>query len=149
MDIIGQLRVFLIGGRKIPGVIVGDAHSDVVEYPSKDPARNGQLVHRRVQRAEAITLRETNPANGPVRTYLTKTDEDLAYTFLRTDKVVGLDVHEDGTPIDFYELQELTAESMANYQLQRLANAVVREPSLDIDLMAPADEVDETKAATA
>lgn len=118
---IGEWRDVSIGGRLVPGVVVGETAQSTVQVPSKDPARNGALVNIPVQRADIITLRETNPALGPVRKYLTMTSENLRFTFPRFDAVVGLDATEDGDKISLRELVALTAASTAEFQAERLA----------------------------
>lgn len=116
---IGQKRTILIKGRKVPGTITGEPVAETVQVPSKDPARKGELINIPVLRAEMISLRETNPANGPVETYLTPSIENLRFTLPRFGNVVGLDVTADGEKIDLQALSDLAADSMAAFQLRR------------------------------
>lgn len=121
MSYIGQKRTILIQGRPTHGTITSEPVAETIQVPSKDPARKGQMVNIPVLRAEMISLRETNPANGPVTTYLTPSIENLRFTLPRFNTVVGLDVTEDGEKIDLQKLTELTAESMAAFQARRAA----------------------------
>lgn len=130
MSIIGQKRLFTIGGRVVPGTVVGEPRAETIQVPSKDPARNGALVTLRIERADVITLRTTNPANGPVREYLALSPENLRFGVPRFTNVVGLDVTEDGEVIDLQMLSELTAQSIADYQSARLAAQAEPEVAL-------------------
>lgn len=130
MSYIGQTRTIVFNGRTVPGVITGEPISDTVQVPSKDPARKGALINIPVMRAEMISLRETNPARGEVETYLTLTVENLRFTLPRFSKVVGLDVTADGELLDLQALTDLTAASMAEYQLRR--SAATAEPEIDL-----------------
>ena len=121
MSYLGQRRNVLIAGRIVPGVIVGEPTTSTIQVPSKDPTRAGQMANIPVVRADVITLRETNPANGPVRTYLTITPENLRFTTPRFEGAVGLDFDEKGERISLQELVHLTEDSMAAFQLERLA----------------------------
>lgn len=108
-------RVLHIAGRDIPGLQVSPAETEVIttQFGKRIP----------VQMADVISLRETNPALGPVVTYLTMTRENLRFSTLRKpdDYVVGLDVSEDGTLLSLDELEEKRAEDIKARQVARLA----------------------------
>lgn len=129
---IGQKRTIMIQGRKIAGLIMGEPVPETIQVPSKDPARKGELINIPVLRAEMISLRETNPANGPVETYLTPSIENLRFTLPRFGNVVGLDVTADGEKIDLQTLADLAADSMAAFQARR--QAAQADPEVELDL---------------
>lgn len=112
-----------LGGISVPGVIVSEP---VAAVATSSTGRNIPTY-----RADVITLRETNPANGPVRTYPRKTNEDLGFWFPRSRHIVGLDVSADGTLIDLDELSDLTMEATLAFQAQRLAAQAEPEVALD------------------
>lgn len=133
---IGKRIMAAIGGRAWPGVITGTPFPGVAEFPSRDPQRAGQMVRRPTTYAEVITQRETNPANGPVRSYLVKSIEDLKWIGPRDanhEAVVGLDFDEDGTQISLTELDALVFESTLAFQAARTA-AQVAAPTVQVEL---------------
>src|SRR4051812_30835151 len=76
-------RFVMIAGRAIPGIQISASEDAPVTLPS------GKTI--RATFADVLTLRETNPANGPVTTYLTVTRENLRFTALRFTNVADLD----------------------------------------------------------
>ena len=134
-SLIGQMRNVLIAGRVVPGVVVGESIESTVQVASRDPQRAGQMVNIPVVRADIITLRETNPALGEVREYLTITPENLRFTTPRFQAIVGLDATEGGEKLSVKDLIGLTEKSMADFQLARLASRALAaaEPELALD----------------
>jgi hypothetical protein len=102
-----------VAGQKFPGVIVSEP---VATTASTATGRSIPTF-----RADVITLRTTNPANGPVRSYLRKTNEDLGFWFPRTRPVVGLDATEHGEVIDLEALSDKVLESTLAFQAARIA----------------------------
>ena len=94
-------RWLSIGGRAVPGIQISPAETRQVQ------TRAGKTIP--VQFAEVLSLRETNPANGPVVQYLRVTPENLGFTTLRFNEVEGLDV-ENGShlSIEVLEARRLT-----------------------------------------
>ena len=127
----GTKRYINIAGRKVPAIQVSDSWTEQVELA------NGKRIPR--QFAELVSLRETNP-NGPNpgQVYLTQTPENLSFTNLRDQLVVGLDVDEDGTLITIAELEERRGENIRQRQLARLA---AQTPQV-VSLSTPAVEAD-------
>lgn len=149
MSAIGQRKTILIGGRKVPGVIVGEPFQTTVEVVSRDPARAGALVRIPVTLAPTVSLRETNPALGPVRRYYAKTDENQRFSFDRTEvisgeKGEGLDYDAHGDVIPTATLVEWAMESMLEYQQARLAAAPAQ--AVTGTTLIPADGDDLTAA---
>jgi hypothetical protein len=131
---IGEKVTILVGGRKIPGIIISEPRDATSEYTSKDPVRLGQVVRRPIQRASVLSLRETNPdGTNPGQVYLTVSDENLTgFAFPRFRSVVGLDAKPDGEVITLAEAVETAMDSMAAYQTARLAAAAPAEVPLDL-----------------
>lgn len=113
MSRIMEMGTLAIFAQKFPGVIVSEPVATVATTAS------GRSFP--TYRAEVITRRTTNPENGPVETYLRKSNEDLGFWFPRSKTVVGLDATADGEVIDLDELSELTMESTLAFQAARIA----------------------------
>lgn len=109
-----------VGPRFVPGVIVSDeVFHDVATFPSR---ATGQLVSRPVTKVKVITLRGTNPDNGPVTQYHVLTTEDTGFQFPRSEPVVGLDYDRNGDRLSINDLIELTkADMLANDERRRAA----------------------------
>lgn len=103
-----------IAGRAVPGIQIGEAESVMVELPS------GKRIPS--QFADILTLRETNP-DGPNagQKYLTVTRENLRFTTLRFEPVVGLDYDENGVKLTIQMLEERRAADIAARQQANLA----------------------------
>lgn len=118
-------RFVMIVGRAIPGIQLSPAESQEVTLPS------GRTIM--AQFADVLTLRETNPANGPVTTYLTVTRENLRFTALRFSNVANLDFDPETGAL--LTIEELEARRMADIAERQLANAA-RTATVSIDLDA-------------
>lgn len=81
--------------------------------------------------AWVITLRTTNPANGPVREYFDLSYENMKFSPLRDEPVVGLDFDEKGLPISIEQLKGLHARGLAAFQAQLSAAQAPVELALD------------------
>lgn len=95
---------FTIGpGIRIAGRITSDPVSSVDEVPStKFP---GTMKRFPALRAQVISLRETNPANGPVTTYIRQSIENVgAFAVNRNSVIEGLDIDADGVPLSLSDL---------------------------------------------
>jgi len=111
----------------IPGVVV----SEPVQVVAKTQSGREFPAFR----ADVISLRETNPANGPVRRYLRKTNEDLGFYFPREETIVGLDATEDGEKLSVGALGHLAMQDTMAFQASRLAARADAEVVIDdIDL---------------
>lgn len=84
-------RVIPIAGRAIPAIINGPVENREVVL------RSGKTIVQ--QFAPMLSLRETNPANGDVTQYLATSIENLGWSPLRFNEVVGLDVDEHGATL--------------------------------------------------
>ena len=114
-----EKRNLLFAGRSIPAVQAGpDEHTTVT-------LSSGKIIPATF--ADMISLRETNPANGPVTTYLTLTRENKRFMTLRFDHVVGLDVAEDGTMLTLEDLERQRTEDILARQA---VNAAAKAPIL-------------------
>jgi hypothetical protein len=112
-----------LAGRKVPGVIVSEPVAVTVE------TARGKVIP--TFRADVISLRETNPENGPVRRYHRKTNEDLGFFFPRDRAVIGLDVTSDGEVLGLDALSDLAMESTLAFQTARLDAQAEPEVALD------------------
>lgn len=118
---IGEWTKLALFGQAMPGVIVSE--------PVRHVATTATGKNIPTYRAEVITLRETNPANGPVRKVYRKTDEDLGFAYPRTKPVIGLDVDENGVVIDLDTLSDLAMADTLAFQSERIAAQA--EPEVD------------------
>lgn len=124
-------RNVLIAGRPIPGIQISAPQNEVVTTSS------GKRINATF--ADVMTLRETNPANGPVNKYLTVTRENLRFTTLRNTVVPGLDIHEEtGQPLSIEELESRREADIAAHQMALLARRTPASVSLE-DALADAD----------
>jgi len=112
-------RFINIMGNEFPAVQVGDPVSTTVELS------NGKKVPALI--AEVISLRTTNPANGPVTSYLTSTPENLRFSPLRFTTVPGLDV--DGETGEVLDLEALEVRRGADIRARQLALAEQNGPT--------------------
>lgn len=104
----------MIAGNKFPGIIVSGADQSTVALAS------GRRVFQ--SRADVISLRTTNPANGDVTSYLTISNENLRFCPPRFGlPYEGLDADEHGEVIPLPKLTDLVADSIATFQKARLA----------------------------
>ncbi len=116
MSGIGTRRNEHIGGRTIPAIQTSEAfEQDVV-------LANGRTIKGLF--AEMLSLRETNPVapdGSPQETtkYLTSTLENLRFTTLRFEAVVGLDFDENGDALSIEQLEEQRGKDIAARQLLR------------------------------
>lgn len=129
-DRIGEKRTVIITdpktgeSRKWPGIIWGPVQK--LSHTTLD----GRETF--IERVNILSLRQTNPANGEVRTYLTETNEALRFAPLRMGNVVGLDVTEDGEVLSLAKLSDMHADSIAEFSLRNArAAAPVSIDSLD------------------
>lgn len=119
-------RFVHIAGRAIPGLQVSQAETVMVE------TSRGKRIPS--QFADILTLRETNPALGPVETYLTVTHENLRFTTLRFDNVPGLDYDpETGALLTIEELEQRRAADIAARQQANLAAKAPTVVALDLE----------------
>lgn len=131
MSLIGTKRYVCIGANIFPGIVTSEPTAETVTY-------NGRQIT--VQRADILSLRTTNPANGPVTSYLTVSNENLRFSPARADKVEGIDVDAKGKPIPLATLLRLHAESTANWLATRSqGTTVVLKPATMTDDTALAD----------
>lgn len=101
-------------GVEFPGV--------VVSQPSLQQAtsQNGRTFQ--AMRVDVISMRETNPANGPVETYYRLSNEPESFLKDRDDAaVVGIDVDEDGHILGLKALKALVGNSITSLQERRRA----------------------------
>lgn len=124
----GTKRYINIAGRAVPAIQVSDSWTEMVTTAS------GKRIPR--QFAELVSLRETNP-DGPNagQVYLTQTPENLSFTNLREELVIGLDIDENGTAISIGELERRRGENIRQRQVARLA---AQTPQV-VSLSAPAE----------
>lgn len=115
---IGTKRYENIAGRQVPAIQVSESKTEMVSFVGQD----GRTRNIPGQFADLVSLRETNP-NGPNpgQEYLTLTRENLRFTELRFDYVVGLDVTEGGDIITIPELEAKRGENIRARQTERLA----------------------------
>ena len=123
----GYLAIF---GQKFAGVIVSEPVAAVATTSA------GRSIP--TYRADVITVRTTNPANGPVTEYKRKSNEDLGFWFPRGKAVVGLDADENGAVISLEDLSEATMESTLAFQVARIDAQPVMATGDDLDLTGPA-----------
>ena len=118
---VGTRRFIHIGGRQIPGIQLTEAVQQPVLLPS------GRTILGMF--AEVLSLRETNPVNPetglpqPTTTYLTTSIENLRFSTLRFEPVVGLDYDEDGNALSMQQLEERRAADIMARQAVRAAAA--------------------------
>jgi hypothetical protein len=113
-----------IAGRKVPGIVTSKPETIVVE------TRQGKRIPNRF--ADVLTLRETNPANGPVVTYLRTTPENLSFATLRSTRVAGLDYDpETGAVLTMEELEDRRSNGIMARQAANLAASATVEIDLD------------------
>lgn len=130
-------RTVNIGGRKVPGIQMSDTEHGTVTLPPTDFRPTPKVIPASF--ADILTLRETNPIGPdgqpqPVTQYLRMTRENLGFTTLRFDTVVGLDVAEDGiTPLSVEVLENRRNDDILARQLARAAAQTSRVVSLDDD----------------
>ena len=117
-------RFVMIAGRAIPGLQISASEDAPVTTAS------GRVI--RATFADVLTLRETNPANGEVQTYLTVTRENLRFTALRFTNVIGLDTDADGTLLT---IEDLETRRMADIAARQIANAALTQTA-EVDLDA-------------
>lgn len=115
----GKVLAF-IGTRAIPGIVTGPA----IAAPVVTAA--GRTITAFF--VPVISLRETNPALGPVTTYLTLTRENERFLVERFDNVVGLDVSEDGTMLTLRDLEAQRAKDIMARQAVNAAAGPVAAP---------------------
>lgn len=117
-------RFVLIAGRAVPGIQISEPQDQMVTLPS------GKQI--RATFADVLTLRETNPANGPITEYLTVTRENLRFTALRFSGVANLDFDpETGALLTIEELETRRMADIAARQLFNMAKATPLEVDLD------------------
>lgn len=116
-------RYVVIQGRAVPGIQISESQDELVTLPS------GKSI--RATFADVLTLRGTNPDNGPVTEYLTVTRENLRFTVLRFDNVIGLDVDADGTMLTMADLETRRLADIIARQSQNLAKAATASVDLD------------------
>lgn len=103
-------RFINIMGNEFPALQVSEAVQTTVELA------NGKKVPALI--AEVISLRTTNPANGPVTSYLTSTPENLRFSPLRFNSVPGLDYDpETGEVLSLEALEQRRGEDIRARQL--------------------------------
>jgi hypothetical protein len=112
-------RFVPVGPVAFPGIIISDIVTEEVER------RNGTKV--RTQFAQVLTLRTTNPDNGPVVEFVHESREDLGWCPLRFDTVPGL----DDTPMEVLQQRRL-----ANILARNAARAEAQGPRT-LTLSAP------------
>lgn len=119
-----------------PGIVVGKEEHGRVQLA------NGSW--RPTVTANVLTLRTTNPANGPVIEYLTVTPENMRFTTMRFTDVIGLDVDEHGARLTLEVLEARRAENIRERQQARLAAQTATIVSLDEDApeMVPDTDLD-------
>lgn len=119
-----EKRNVIIAGRAVPGLVISQPSTEIVELPS------GKRIPSTF--ADVMTLRETNP-DGPNagQQYLTVTRENLRFTTLRFNHVIGLDVTEDGTLIQLAELEERRTADIIARQNANLAAKTPVSASLE------------------
>lgn len=106
-----------------PGIIVSKPETTMVELA--DGRRRPSTF------AWVISLRETNPANGPVRKYLDLSLENMRFSPLRDEAVVGLDYDEAGLPISIATLKSLHAKALAAFQATLAAAQTTATVAID------------------
>lgn len=121
----GEKVHIYIGGNAIPGKIKGEPWTDKVTLAS------GRTIPTLI--AMVTTLRERNP-EGPNagETFYAQTPENLAFTTMRDDYVVGLDVTEDGHILNSMDLDRLVGLSISARQKARADAAAPVEVDLDL-----------------
>jgi hypothetical protein len=118
---VGEKRTVIITdprtgeSRKWPGIIWGEVQQ--LSHTTLDGRDTT------IERANVLSLRSTNPANGEVRQYLTETNEALRFTPVRYGSVVGLDVDENGETISLAKLSDMHADSIADFSRRNAAAA--------------------------
>jgi hypothetical protein len=120
-------------GVEIPAVQVGpDTHTTV-------ELRDGRKIPAVF--ANMISLRGTNPDNGPVVEYLTLTPENKRFVTMRFTNVIGLDVDENGALLTVEELERQRAKDiMARQQVVAAAKAPI---ILSIADLVAGDDLDD------
>lgn len=118
-----EKRTIVIGGRTIPAIVISEPVLGSVTL------RNGQV--RPTQTVQMLSLRETNPDNGPVETYLAQTPENLRFAPLRFTTVKGLDVDEHGAQLGIEVLMARLTDNIIARQLARAATIAPVEVDLD------------------
>ncbi len=124
----GQWVTVPMGGRDVPGQALGAPRDTKRTYTNQFGRE--VTVNAAVQRV--VTLRGTNPDNGPVRTYKTIREENLDFVFERDEPVIGLDVTADGEVIP---LKQNVADALADLKAHQAAKAAITvTPELDLDI---------------
>lgn len=131
-------RFIPIGAQAVPGLQISEAVTETITVPVKVNGEvvldeNGQPKTKNIlaQFADIYSIRETNPANGPVQQYPTVSRENLRFTPLRFSTVVGLDIDEHGAALDLAVLEARRMDNIMSRQAARVAANIVPVVSLD------------------
>jgi hypothetical protein len=112
----------MANGIAFPGVALGEATSEEIEVVSR---QTGEKVTIKVTRFDVISLRTTNPANGPVTSYLVRHSEVENYGFRpiaspRFNTIPGLDADpETGEKYTLQMLSDLVSAARATFLAQQ------------------------------
>ena len=112
---IGEKGYLTAFAQKLPGIIVTEP------VPATYTTRDGRELP--TWRANVITLRPTNPANGPVEFRVRQSNEDVggSFWFPRTKAIVGLDADEHGAVLDIEDLSDAAMAFTLEQQAIRMA----------------------------